>query len=348
MRLIIMVHAVLIFSNLDAFALEEAKELKKQLKEIAKQEKQGKAPSITETLKKEMRKFILEDKDTSLFEFEKMRLLNYASHNVFNALSRKYDADPFNFHKKIKDKEDLVLYKVTLSIRKKYALRESLLCKSSEEKAEKSRHRSWLLKKQFRNKKIRKGTSEATNIYERMLKECEFDSFAIRNLLATYRYKGDKDKQSKLMLRLIEEDQVKYDYSGLLTDDIDYTFKLEYFSFLKTIKPGEANIKLDKADAKLIGEAVLTKHQAVFSLEGYDDVERTLDVVMPMVYLSSLLKHFNLDGLRGQFINKFFMIDKYDLIIRTLEVYNDIPAFQEHLVYLSDKKEKASEGSIRK
>mgnify|MGYP001580453148 FL=1 len=319
MKILLMMLIVLMGST--AFAFTELDEMRESLKEINKPEAKAK---IT--------KFILKNKNASQRDVKRMRVLDRASEIIYYELSKKYDAKPENYEQKINNKEDRELFKITLGNNRKRAVRGFLLCKGNYDEARKGSHRSWELRQQM--KELDDNSDKAIAIREQMLEECKYDDAAIWGLLATYRYKEYREKYNKIMLGIIQEDQVEFDYSGSFDEDMTSEFKLECLDFLAIVNSLNKKLILTKDQVELVGEAALTKHAPAFDLKGVQDPERALDVVLPLVTLSTWMEHYRLKDLQKRFTDKFFVSA---VIIDTLKTYSDIRGFKEHIDYLQKK-----------
>jgi hypothetical protein len=318
MKIILLVMLMLLMNN-PAFALDELHEIMEALNELHRPEMRG---GIT--------KFILANKDTSQKDSKRMKLLDRASEIIFYDLSKKYDARPEDYGQKILNKKDRELYKTILDLNRKRAIRNFLLCnKGNEEEARKSADKSRALKQKAKG--LEPNSKDAMEIDEQILQECKYDDSVMWGLLATYRFKQYREKYNKLMLRIIQEDQVEYDYSGSPTDDISGRFSNEFKSFLGDVNSLYKEPILTKEQVRLVAEAVLAKYQEVFKLDNIPNVEDAFYIVQPMVVLPYWLDYYKLGDLRTKYIDTFF---GNDLVKETLKAYSDVKGFKDILDYL--------------
>jgi hypothetical protein len=313
---------LMLLMNMPVFAFDELREIKNALSELHRPEMRAKLP-----------KFILSNKDASQKDSKRMKLLDHANEIIFYDLSKKYDARPEDYEQKITNKKDRELYKTILDLNRKRSIRVFLLCKGSEDAARKSADKSWELRR--KKKDLDPMGVEAIAIDEQMLEECKYDDTAIWDLLGYYGYKQYREKYNMLMLRIIQEDQIEYNYSTeQYSDEMNDRFKKELQLFLASNSLDRETL-LTKDQIRLIGEAALTKHQAAFDLKGFNETEQARYVVLPMVVLSMWMERYGLNDLRERFIAKFFV---GNIVMDTLKVYSDTAGFKEHIEYLEKKK----------
>jgi hypothetical protein len=317
--------------NKTAFAVDELAEIKESLKQI---DTQGQDVNLNDNLKAKISNFMLTNKDASPKDFKKMRVLERSSEIINQELSKKNNsAKPEDYEQKIKNKEDRELFRITLNINKRRALRRYLFCKGSEAAALESAKKSSELGKQ--TKGLNPTSDNYIAIEERILDECRFNDSVIWGLLASYRYKHYREKYNKLMLRIIEEDQIEYDYSGSSTNEINGKFKNEFFAFLTNVNSLYEEPILKSGQMRLVAEAALTKYREAFSLQGISDVEDAYRVVQPMVVLATWLDYFKLEDLKKSFVNAYLTCD---IAKQTLKVYSvNMKGFKETLDYLEQQ-----------
>lgn len=299
-----------------ALAQDDLDQIKTALNEIHIPEVRAKLPAI-----------LIANKDASQKDARRMKLIDRVAEIVQYDLSKKYDATPADYDKKITLKEDRDLFKVILDLNEKQAYRRYLLCKGNLDDAIKAANRSQLLRRN--GEALGTNSKEYISVYEQVVNECKYDDYAIWPLLASYRFNiagnnAYRSSYNKLMLRIISEDQAEYDYSGSPADinDLKVEFKVEFPLFLTNVNGLDDELTLSKQQVLLITEATLAKYRTVFSMSGIRGTDEAFYTVQPMVVLPYWLHHYKLDDLRTRFINTFFT---GQLAKDTLETYSRNP-----------------------
>jgi hypothetical protein len=120
------------------------------------------------------------------------------------------------------------------------------------------------------------------------------------------------------MLRIIEDDQVNYDYlfggdEGL--DAVNTAFISNYLFLLKQVNNKNNELILTKDQIKFLAECILTKHKEVFNLRNrfyYDAADQVYDqhalrdAVSSLVNLSTWLRQYGLMDLNEKIITMYF------------------------------------------
>ncbi|MCK4816171.1 hypothetical protein KA005_10385, partial [bacterium] len=304
-------------------------------KMFAMEKKQGKKPVLDPSTRKAMKDFISQNKNVSLKEFEKARLAAYVGDILIEDIMDTHGMAYEDIPSKIKDKKDRDIYAAVREVRRRYRHKEYIFCKGDDErKIRKSQEKIWKLKKKL--PKDRGNYVERMKVYEQMLDECRVSVHAIPSLLAIYRYEEFDAKYNNLMLRLIREDQVDYDYSRDKRGELGGGFASEYRIFLVHNSPDNVNL-LTKSQVKMVAEALLTKHQGVLVLREYEDDTHMFTHVLGLTYLSQWLKQYKLDDLREKIARRFFdnEITVWYLRVHTV---SDPERFKEELEYLRQLK----------
>jgi hypothetical protein len=193
---------------------------------------------------------------------------------------------------------------------------------------------SEILKKSAKNAH----SDEIISLKEQILNECRFNNTALF-LLTDYLSRGMREKYNNLMLKIIEDDQVNYDYlyNGIGVDTIDPKFVLTYLDFLEKINGRQYKLILSKKQVETIAEALLTKHQEVFDWDNapyYSSVNNGYDPrmvfrgVQSLVNVSTWLRESGNGSLNTKFIEKFI---KDKNVITTLR---GDPWFKDYWQYL--------------
>jgi len=263
----------------------------------------------TPDIRTKLTPFILANKDASERDVKLMKVLDRAQIIVIQYLSKKYDAKPEDYEQKIGVKEDRALYNVVLDLGKKRAYRGFFLCKGNLGDAIKSAQKSSELSRQAY--KLAPTSDEFIAIHEQMLSECQYDEKTIWPLIVAYRYnsqrKDYREKYTKLWLRIIKEDQVEFDYSGVPNKWKPH-FRTEFKTFLNS---NNMRIKLilTKEQVQFIAEETMSKYPNMFTLEGIGISDEAYYEVSDMVVLPYWLNHYKLYDLRAKFIDTFITGD---------------------------------------
>ena len=310
---------VLSFLCGNVFAVE--KELKEKLRNLLEKENNGQKIELDNPLRSELYDFFNKNPNIPLRSFSKFRIAVPASVFLVRELDRKYDIADYNYQEKIKNKEDRHLYQAALRMFEIADYRAFYLCKGEDKKKVKN---SWEKVDKLRtelSERLKKepgfeNSDEEIQLEERILEECRFEG-AEYSLLSAYRGRGEKEEKyrkkfNELMLRMIADDQINYDYLYEGVDSINSGFVLDYLLFFTNVNSLHEKLILSKEQVKFIAEAVLDKHREVFNIRNYySETEeyneyRVWDVIKSMVNLSTWLRQYQLDELNEKLVKRFF------------------------------------------
>lgn len=325
------------------------KELKEKLKNMQEQEKRGQEAVVDVLLRKEIENFLLNNQTIPVKNFKKFRLATNASRAIVKDLNQKYAADPENYLLKITNKTDRDIYRLALKYLYKDYYDKFYICKGEDEKKVKE---SWGKVDKLRDQVssiLKKDTSmqssdEIIKLNEKILDECRFEG-AEFSLLYAYRDRGEKEEKyrkkfNELMLRMIADDQINYDYLYEGLDSRNSGFISQYFLFFNNVNSLKAKLILSKEQVKFLAEAILDKHREVFNLRYYYipeenryDQYAVSDAIQSMVNLSTWLKHYKLDDLNEKIIKRFFDDEFVMMTMRYTPWFKD---FWEDLIKRAD------------
>jgi hypothetical protein len=302
--------------------------LEEQLKKYDQSPEELRKSMLDSSLRRRIQDFILETRDVSLKDFKKFRLIYYASNVLIEDLNKQYESNDVDFRTKIKDEKDKRFYQVAFNLRKKYLFREYYLCKGNETKAMESFKKVQEIRKR-RPKPQKTHLEDWIKSYHEILEECRFETGAIDALLDIYRDNKDREKYNDLMLRILKEDQVDYDYLYYPINKINTNLIIQYLFFFTHINPLREKLILTKEQVKFIAEDMLTKHRELlnFKNEYYVRKDNSVDeyhmhdVVNAFICVSTWLREYNFND---------------ELVIDTIR-YD--PQFKEFMDYLQKWRE---------
>ncbi len=295
---------------------------------------------LDEALRHELYDFVITNENIPAKDSRRFKFVEYASGLVMLDLNKRYRVKAQNYEVGIPDKNDRNVYRVALTLTKKYYYyRPFYVCKGNNEKkvreswekVEKLRTRvSELLQK---DRSLRTSNT-VVQLWEQIIDECRFVDVDY-SLLGAYRWNAEKNiedryKFNKRMLQIIADDQVNYDYlyggdDGL--DSLNTVFISNYIFLLMHVNHKNNQLILTKDEIKFIAEDILTKHKEVFNLHNsyyYDlksktyDQSNLRDAVSSLVNLSTWLRKYGLTDLNDKIILTYFNNDavidviKYD------------------------------------
>ena len=320
------------------------KELKEKIKNLQEAEKKGQKVEVGDLLRGELHDFLNKNPNVPLKNFSKFRLAVKASGFVIRDLNKKYGANDDNYQEKITDKKDRYVYQTALRILERDEYKAFYLCKGGDEKRVKE---SWGKVDKIRtqlSEKLRKepgfsDSDEYIRLEEQILEECRFKN-AEFSLLYAYRARGEKDEKYRkkfndLLIRMIADDQINYDYLYEGMESISSGFVLHYLWFFTNVNSLGDKLILTKEQVEFIANAILDKHREVFNIRNYYpgteefNEYRVRDVIQSMVNLSTWLRFYNLDDLNEKIIKRF-LDDEF--VMRTMK--EDIPRFKDYRDYL--------------
>ena len=182
-------------------------------------------------------------------------------------------------------------------------------------------------------------SDEYIRLEEQILKECRFKN-AEFSLLHVYRVRGEKDEKyrkkfNELLLRMIADDQINYDYLYVGLESINSGFVIDYLWFFTNVNSLGDKLILTKEQVEFIANAIIDKHREVFNMRNYYpgteefNEYRVRDVIQSMVNLSTWLRHYHLDDLNEKLIKRFF---DDEFVMRTMR--EDASRFKEYRDYL--------------
>ncbi|HJW85708.1 MAG TPA: hypothetical protein VJ440_03660 [Candidatus Brocadiaceae bacterium] len=319
-------------------------ELKERLKNLQEEEKKGQKMVVDDSLRRELQDFLVKNQSVSIKDFKKFRLTAKASGVMVRYLNKKYGATEDDYQTKITDKKDRDIYQIALKILHRDYYEDFYICKGDDKHKMKE---SWEKVSKIKNQiselakkdKSFDNSDEEIRLREQILEECRFDVTA-DGLLHAYRVRGDSDdkyrkKYNELMLRMIADDQVNYDYLYKGLDSLNSRFFSQYLYLLHYVNSQHKKLILSKEQVKFIAENVLGKHRELFDMrkyypkenESYDE-HAVWDVIQSMVNLSTWLRDCKLDDLNENIIKRFF---DDEFVIKAMRY---VPRFKDYLEYL--------------
>jgi len=335
---------IFVFICLLCFAVTSAYangEYEQKIRKIEQYGKERREFALDYNLEREMENFLIDNENVSVRDFRKMRLAGFTSDVIRRQLNKKYGAIEKNYETKIADERERRLYKIALKVWRKWNYREFYACKNEDENAvkqsiEKTRETRRRIA-ELLQKNDDRYSDDMIKIHEQTLDECRFSPVALP-LLDIYRSRGMREKYNNLILKLISDDQVNYDYLYDGIDSTDNSFVLAYVEFLADVNGKQKKIILSKEQVRMVAESLLTKEQAVFNMHSatFYSPEKDIyynsivyDGVRALISMSALLREYKLDDLDDKFINKFF---KDDLVINTLRYDQSYEDFWKYLI----------------
>jgi hypothetical protein len=245
-------------------------------KEIAKLSKimfQGEVLSLNEEFEMKLVKYILINEKIHPKEYGRQGKLYIASMVFINHIYAKYGATEQSYASKIKDKELKKAYQFSHRNIKRLGrkMRGLYICANGDEteakRLEKQIDKEWKRLQKLdlmKNPKNRK-TKEYSDIILDINEICKYTDYRI-SLLRIYKTQKKWQEYAGLMVELIKDDQIKYNYIYTDIGERDAFFE-EYLSFLQgvSMKYDEYN-KLSKDDIRVFTESILYKHKELFDL----------------------------------------------------------------------------------
>lgn len=306
---------VVLISPINVYADKKIPEIIKDLRE---NKKQGKEVSVDKATLKRMKDFIVQNKDISRKKFKEVRIADEAALYVIRAFNSKYGVNLDDYEGKIKDKKELEIYKAVRKFRIMVSHKDYYLCTGDVDAARQSFKKVSVFRKKNADKLWNdRYTDYAIEINEQMLQDCPYDTAAIMSLLSAYSYGNQgRKKFNKLMLRIIEEDQVELDYMYRGVDEIDRRFFRSYQRLLRGVNHIDEKLILSKKNLKMVANALLTKHRILYDFTrkffkdetGYHEYNFRAGVGA-LINFSRLLQKSGLDELNDQIIETFLNND---------------------------------------
>ncbi len=325
------------------------KELKEKLKNLQEEEKRGRKVAVDNSFKKEIYDYLSKNQGVPVKSFKKFRLAAYASRAIVKDLNEKYVTTAEDYQTKITDKNDRDIYRIALRVLHKDYYDKFYICKGEDdkkvkeswEKVDKLRDQISAILKKDANLR---SSDEIIKLEEQILEECRFEG-AEYSLLFAYRDRGEKDEKYRkkfndLMLRMIADDQINYDYLYKGLDSLNTGFVGEYLLFFTNVNSFKDKLVLSKEQVKFLADTILDKHREVFNLSNYYsqktgryDEYAVRDAVQSMVNLSTWLRHYELDNLNEKIVKWFF---DDEVVINTLRYNPWFKDFWEYLIKRED------------
>ena len=322
--------------------VKEAENIKKQEKTISPDGKLWKrVPSyladdakLDDDLRNEMQEYLMNNKQVSLKDFSKARLLGNISSILLTDFNRRFGATPVNYQTKIANEREKIIYKIASDIYTKVNDRGFYACANYDDKLAmdvkgkvdtlNARARAFIA-----GDRKKAESDEALKFREQIATECRFTR-AAQSLLTDYRIKGMREKYNSMMLKMIEDDRVNYDYLYIEIDTVDPLFRLKYKDFLFDVNGRSQKLILTKEQVIFIAENLLCKHREVFNLKDpyYNDDINALQGIGSIVNVSSWLREYNLFELNDKLLNSYFNDPG------VMETLRQIPFFKEFREYL--------------
>ncbi|HJW87819.1 MAG TPA: hypothetical protein VJ440_14390 [Candidatus Brocadiaceae bacterium] len=317
-----------------------ANSLEDKLKNIQKQKDQRQKTVIDDSLRKEIYYFLTKNENVSVKDFKNYRIAIFASDIVIEDLDKKYGSIVKDYQVKIKNEKDKKVYRIALKIRTKRFYRDFYACKGDDEQEVKEGWgkvdavRSTISELLKKNKSL-ENSDEAIKLYEQILEECKYHS-ATNWLLTAYRVRGEKDdkfrkKFNELMLRMLNEDQVDYDYLYYPVEKLNTGFVINYLLFFTNVNSLKDKLILSKEQVKFIAEDMLTKHQEMFNFRNryYSPEDGSVneygrrDGVQALVNVSIWLREYKLDELNDRLIDRFFTDEEILKVVKYDDQFKD-------------------------
>ncbi len=315
--------------------------LEKKLHNMMTQKDKGQKVFADDASRTEIYNYVIANENVSVKDFKKLRLSGTASDVALQDLEKKYGANSDNYQKRITNERDRRVFQTASKLRKKMIYKEFYACNSDDEdkatasikKVDVIRTRiSEMLRKERRSQ----DSDDIIKLDEQIHDECKYHPVNY-SLLTSYRIRGMREKFNSLMLRMIKEDQVDFDYLYVDLDKINDEFVVQYWFLLQHVNGHGATMILSKDDVKTIADSLLTKHSVIFNLNnsyyfnqstGLPDEYLIRDAVQCLVNVSTWLREYKLDDLNEQFVDTFF---KDKEVLNVLSGYDQFKDFREYL-----------------
>lgn len=296
----------------------------KSLKSVVVDKKTGKNRYLYEEVNldnatlKEIQEYLVNNKDVSPKDFKKVRILDKAALYVIREFKYKYGVTFDDYEGKIKDKKELEIYKAARKFRIMVSHKDYYLCTGDVDAARQSFKKVSAFRKKNADKLWNnRYTDYSIEINEKMLQDCPYDSVAIMTLLDGYSYGNQERKKfNRLMLKVVEEDQVEIDHMFSGINEIDIIFFQNYQRLLRGVNHINEKLILSNKDLKMIASALLTKHRILYDFRrkffkdeaGYHEYNFRAGVGA-LVNFSRLLQKSGLTELEDQIIETFLNND---------------------------------------
>lgn len=323
-----MVMCLIVTNNL--FATEHYSDLLNRLNDFEKQTAEEQKVMLDNSLRKSIYGYLLENRKVSLKDFQRIRVAYYVSDIIFRELSAKYSATTNNYQEAIKNNTDKIIYEITMDIQKRYNFRDFHLCRGDETKAMESFNKVKAIRK---NRRTPQNThlEEWINSYNEILEECRYETGAIYALLDIYRGSKNREKYNDLMLRILKEDQVDYDYLYYPISTINTNLIIQYLFFFTHINTLKEKLILTKEQVKFIAEDMLTKHKELLDFKNEYYVRRDnsvdeyhmRDAVNALICVSTWLRKYKMDSLNNKLLERYFYNELVLDTMRNDPQYND-------------------------
>jgi len=338
---------ILCFAVINAYAGDD---LESKLKDIQKQKDKNQKVQIGSSLRNEMYVYLQKNEEVSIKDFKKFRTAYFISNIVMEDLKERYNTQLQAYQQNLKDEKEKNAYRIAIKFNDKSYYKPFYACKGNDQgkviesfkKVDEIRSKiSAILQKD----RSMDNSDQIIKLQEQILEECRFHNAAYW-LLDAYRIRGQKEsvyreKFNNLMLRIITDDQVNYDYLYTGIDGLNTRFIKQYLFFLTHINNFRDKPLLNKEQIRLIADNILTKHREVFDLnnpyyysatrEARDEIN-TRDGVQALVNLSTWLQEYKLNDLNNKLIDMFF---NNNLYLETLQYDRN---FKDFMLYLQQKK----------
>ena len=289
---------------------DNEKPLKEKIKEFNKKFSEKGLRKVDNMLRKEIRDFLIKNKDISAKNFKRMREVRPAVRIARMDFYDRYGVRASHYKGKIKDREEREYYKIVRKLTimgGKY--RAEYLCSSGDEEA------AIVLRKKIKSFMKKKNTKSFTPERIEALKYvrgnlCPYG--ANNGLLDEYRKNEDVKNYNETMLWIIKKDQVEYDYMYNSDGEI-IDFRGYYRSFLRSLTRSIDEHGMKVEELETVANALLTKHADLFLTGSYEDYNyegsenRLIDTVVPIISFVKLLNKKGFYELSDQLIEKFLL-----------------------------------------
>lgn len=289
-----------------------------KLKTINKSWKGKSARVLSAEDKKEISDYLRVNENVEVKQFAIMRLAVGSADVLIKSLNETYKTSEANFRKDITDKLDKKTYEIALKIIIKRVQKRYYACNPDEDKRKKMIKRDEDIRKSisFIWKKGRghRTSDEIIKLYKENISLCKY-GYPNYSLLRIYRKKSEVNEYNKLMLQILRDDQVGYDYMHNSRSDLDEEFILNYRFFLLNINDRSSAYNFSADEVEEIATNILDKHYLVFDVSNsfYFNSEtktfnehRVGDAIDSLINVSIWLRHYKIDKLNKKFIDKFF------------------------------------------
>lgn len=294
---------------------------------------------INAQLEKDIYAFLKENEDVAYKDVRTYRLVSTLSH-----IMRFYLKMEEAKGRKLND-EDKYILGISEKLKEKDKLKPYYACKGNDKvKAEESRKKVELIDKALRDqakewkrqKKVKRyvDSDEYMAMQEQLYDECKFYQYVADRLIGIYASRaGERNKPNQynrkaleLFFRMIEDDQVNYDYLHTDTGSLNEGLRDIYIRIIGVIPaPSDDKNYLNKNEVRLFAESVLTKHALLFDFEAdeiYQNDTYRYKGMRTLYFIYKWVERYEFDDLKVRMDEKYGAY--IDLMIKREEIQGGV------------------------